>query len=277
MFFVMEKKTDNGKKPIIIISVMLVLVLIVIIIFVAMLFLGTGNTTSEPEEQNTATTEEPLADVTYEMEQEEMFLKYGNFKNHETALNVIQASMNGESEWDIETEVFLYWFTLVRYGDYSDAYTFIDTDMITQYGIEYSYEQFVMDCEDLCVRGGIDDDLWLRATVVDGSTPTDEPIGNLHMAVITSDAETDGGVALFLPFYITEELKIIPFDITQESAAERYTTTNNDYDNVPSTVSTDEESQNSENTEESESSSENTESTSQENTSINNDVSDIVE
>ena len=245
----MEKKSDNGKKPIIIISVLLVLVLVIILILVAFLFLGRTPVEAVPEEPEVST-EEPLANYDYNMEQEEMFLKYGNFKNHETALNVIESSLSGEDESVIQKEVFNYWFTLIRYGDYSDAYTFVDVEQISRYGINYSYEQFMMDCEDLCVRGGVDDDLWLHAEIIDGSTPsTADSIGNLHMAVITSDAEADTGVALFMPFYITENRKIIPFDILQQSVSERYSVVSGDSGTEPiSEPDSSEELDNNENT-----------------------------
>lgn len=143
-----------------------------------------------------------------------MFEKYGNFKSYESAYSVITNYLGiDSSREEIEAEVFLYWFELVKYGDYDDAYSFVDTEELDSYGISYSYEDFKADCNRIYRDSGADETTDMEVMVLDRVSERDLTVGNLHMAVIT-DGGKDSSVCAYMPFFLTKECKIIPFDVS---------------------------------------------------------------
>lgn len=220
-----EKKRKRFNSILIILIIMLMVTFLMVGLVIAMVL--SAKQSGDIGKENT---EEIVVDInhSYALENEEMYLKYGNFKDYESAIAVIRNSMPDAGEQEIADEIFRYWFTLLRYGDYKDAYTFVSTDKISEAGIDYSIEDFTEDMTELRVCGGIDDPLQMEVTVMEGATPSEAGYGMLHMAVITSIEEKDAGIALFLPFYMLGDNRIIPFDLLAEAPAERYGTISND-------------------------------------------------
>lgn len=154
----------------------------------------------------------------YVKDDEEMFIKYGNFKDYENAVAVIKNSMPDATTEDISKEVFEYWFTLIRYEDYADAYTFIDTDYIKNLGADYGIDDFTCDMANLRVYGEYTSGITMQAQILDGKTPyMAKGVENRYMCRITSTEDDEAGNVVYLPYYCTEDYKIIPVDISQPS------------------------------------------------------------
>lgn len=209
-----EKNTGTG-KVIRGIAIALFVLVLFIIAFAIYLYLLTG-----PAPEDDAT--EASTANEYVMENEVMFAKYGNFKNYESASSIIISSMEDSGRTDIEHEIFDYWFTLVRYGDYEDAYSFIDNESIVTYGIAYDFDDFTQDCARIRIGNSEDANVRLQAEILENnmlSMMNDANLGDVHMAVISSDTVES---VLYFPFYITKDYHIIPFELGMESPYQRY-------------------------------------------------------
>lgn len=209
-----KKKSSAG---ITIVVTLIVVVLIAIFVLVGMLVSQNKNKQVEAD----VTTENA-----YAVNDEKLFAKYGNFKSYDSAIGVIRNSMQNveDANTSIEQEVFQYWFALVRYADYEDAYSFVAQDAIHGFGIEYSYEAFQSDCLDMRIGGTDEKNLALIIEVLPWEEPLEQNNGfgvsSKRMAVIYSKGNEAN--AYYLPFYITDDYHIIPFDINAVSPMERY-------------------------------------------------------
>lgn len=205
-----ENKMSGG-----LIAVLVAMGIVVVVIAGLLLFiLNSGKTSTLKGETSTA--DATLTDSS------DMFEKYGNFKDFTSISTIIPNTMPDADKATIRSEIMDYWFMLIQYGDYSDAYTFIATDIINQAGVNYTYEDFVVTCTQWATILE-DEPKNLKIKVLDGVTPNSPPYGNLHMAVIyTGDEISEGQTVIYLPFYVMENGQLIPFDVTEQPASQKY-------------------------------------------------------
>lgn len=221
-----KKKNSLINGTVIALIIIIVLVLIIGMVMFAMMNKSLGTGTSGDNTNGTVATDEFGNEVEKNpllgMDQETAFRKYGNFKDFETVSGMINSTMASATKEEQLNELLSYWFTLLRYQDYEDAYSFVDVDYINDCGISFRREDLTTDILNVRALAGIDDMTLMQIRILSGTIPTDLSGVTKYMAIIQSDAEVDGNVRVYFPFYVTEQGKIIPFDMEASSPAEKY-------------------------------------------------------
>lgn len=183
----------------------LVVLLIIIVVMIGFLF----NQKEETSERQQEVTDSPEVVVTNANE-EPIFIKYGNFKSYDSVQSIITNFNPDYTSEEIEAEVLLYFFTLIRYEDYEDAYTFVATNVTAAYDFDYQYEDFVGDFKELWEVLG--NPINLSYTVLEPRTPYNVTNNMGIHEKTTIKVSCDDAKAIYMTFIITEDNKLIPFD-----------------------------------------------------------------
>lgn len=224
----MKKKKDSlmsGGVIVLIVLVVLTFMIGTVLFFMMSKSMNGGQNGNGESTDNSATDEfgnEIEKNPLLGMDEEIAFQKYGNFKDFETVSGMIESTMASSTKEDRLNELLSYWFTLLRYQDYEDAYSFVDVDYINDCGISYERADLTTDILNVRALAGIDDMTLMQIQILSGTIPTDLDSVTKYMAIIQSDAEVDGNVRVYFPFYVTEQGKIIPFDMETSSPSEKY-------------------------------------------------------